>query len=125
MKDFKEKYHLTSPYIALLPGSRKQEIRRVLEVMLQTAKQVTTYNFVIAVAPAIPLSFYEKLIQDTGITSSSIQLIQGATYDIIHNAQAAIVTSGTATLETALLGTPQVVVYKGNPITYQIAKIEE
>jgi len=66
-KDFKEKYHLSSPYIALLPGSRKQEIRKVLEVMLQTAKQVTTYNFVIAVAPAIPLSFYEKLIQETGI----------------------------------------------------------
>ena len=118
---FLSEHHINRPIIALLPGSRKQEINKVLEVLLSIVGFFKDYQFIIAAAPAIPLSFYKDIIGKTA-SSSSIKLISGSTYDILKNAKAAIVTSGTATLETALLNVPQVVCYKGNWLSYQIAK---
>jgi len=121
-ENFIKKHQLPTPYIALLPGSRKQEIRRVLPILLATVKRFPTHQFVLAAAPAISLEFYETLIKEAAMPRKTIHIIQDATYDILKNATAAIVTSGTATLEAALLDVPQIVVYKGSPITYQIAK---
>jgi lipid-A-disaccharide synthase len=105
--------------IALLPGSRKQEIEIKLPIMLEVSKQFSGYSFIIAQAPGQPLSVYQNLI--AGYPNVEIAL-QGQTYALLSQAKAALVTSGTATLETALFGVPQVVCYKGSAISYQIAK---
>lgn len=106
------------PIIALLPGSRKQEIKIKLPIMLEATKEwQSDYQLVIAAAPGQSSSFYEPFLKSYGAL-----MVQGQTYDLLKNAQFAIVTSGTATLETALIGTPELVVYKGNPISYQIGK---
>lgn len=118
---FLSTHNINRPIIALLPGSRKQEINKVLEVLLPVVDFFKDYQFVIAAAPAIPLSFYKEIIDRRGC-SNSLKLISGSTYDILKNAKATIVTSGTATLEAALLGVPQIVCYKGNWLSYQIAK---
>ena len=105
--------------VALLPGSRKQEIAVKLPIMLEAAKQFPQFRFIIAQAPAQPYSFYE------GMTRSypNIEVaVAGQTYNLLNHSRAALVTSGTATLETALFGVPQVVCYKGSSISYQIAK---
>lgn len=105
--------------IALLPGSRTQEIRVKLPIMLKAAQEFPHYQFVIAIAPGQPLSFYQSFLS----TYKNILLTQpGQTYNLLSTAWAALVTSGTATLETALFGVPQVVCYKGSAISYQIAK---
>lgn len=115
---FKAAYHLDDrPIIALLPGSRKQEISNMLETMLRLVNDFPQYQFVIAGAPSQETSFYESLIG-----SQKVTLIKGKTYDILNCATAALVTSGTATLETALFKVPQVVCYKGSAISYAIAK---
>ncbi|NND14757.1 MAG: lipid-A-disaccharide synthase [Eudoraea sp.] len=103
--------------IALLPGSRKQEIQKVLPVMLSAAKAFTDYQFVIAGAPTIDPEYYRSFISGVDVT-----IIQNDTYSLLSHAHAALVTSGTATLETALFGVPQVVCYKGSWFSYQIAK---
>ena len=103
--------------IALLPGSRKQEIKKKLPVMLKMTSQYPEYHFVIAGAPAIEESYYEQFI-----SNSNIQIIYNKTYALLESAHCALVTSGTATLETALFKVPEVVCYKGSPISYQIAK---
>lgn len=105
------------PIIALLPGSRAMEIRQKLPVMLAAAKNFPDYQAIIAGAPAQPDALYEELMGDTGAI-----LIRNQTYDVLRQARAALVTSGTATLETALFGVPQIVCYRGNPISYQLAK---
>jgi lipid-A-disaccharide synthase len=105
------------PIIALLPGSRKQEIKAKLPEMLQMVPLFPQYQFVIAQAPAQPEELYRQLIGH-----APVLLVQNQTYNLLKQAQAALVTSGTATLETALFGVPQVVCYKGNPISYQLAK---
>lgn len=105
------------PYIALLPGSRKQEIEKMLPIMLSAMHYFPQFDFVVAGAPGQTEAFYTPLLKDTGA-----RLVSGKTYDVITNATAAMVTSGTATLETALLGTPQVVCYKGSWVSYQLAK---
>ncbi len=105
------------PIIALLPGSRKQEIRQKLPVMLSVVKHFPGHQFVVAAAPAQPLSLYEELVGKL-----PVKIIAGKTYEILQIAEAALVTSGTATLETALFGVPQIVCYRGNPISYQLAK---
>jgi len=110
------------PIIALLPGSRKQEIKAVLTIMLSVATAFPAYQFMIAVAPAIPIAFYQQIIQAANLTQIDVQLSQQQTYSLLSQAKAAIVTSGTATLETALFEVPQVVCYKGNWLTYQIVK---
>lgn len=113
---------LNKPIIALLPGSRKQEIRIILKVMLTAVSQFRQYTFVIAVAPGIPLSFYQQIFEEINFPKASILFAQNQTYALLNKAQAALVTSGTATLETALFEVPQVVCYKGNWLSYQIVK---
>lgn len=98
--------------IALLPGSRRQEIVDNLSRMLQAALPfATNYKLVIAKAPAIELDFYERIIQASGIDATRVQMESGQTYALLSHATAALVTSGTATLETALFRVPQVVCY--------------
>lgn len=104
--------------IALLPGSRKQEINKKLPVMLEVSKAFPDYHFVVAKAPGQENAFYEPFLAPY----KNVSALAGRTYDLLNQATAALVTSGTATLETALFGVPQVVCYKGNPLSYQIAK---
>jgi lipid-A-disaccharide synthase len=106
------------PVIALLPGSRKQEINIKLPVMLAVSKRFRNYQFIVAKAPGQEDAFYENFLQQYGNVSST----RNNTYTLLSQAKAALVTSGTATLETALFGVPQVVCYKGNAISYHIAK---
>ncbi|WP_281322818.1 lipid-A-disaccharide synthase [Flavobacterium aestivum] len=105
------------PIIAILPGSRKQEISKMLSVMLSVVKDFPDYQFVIAGAPSQEFSFYKQFI-----SSDNIKFISNKTYSLLRNSTAALVTSGTATLETALFKVPEVVCYKGSWISYQIAK---
>ena len=101
--------------IALLPGSRKQEISKILGVMTAIIHSFPDYRFVIAGTSNIDQSLYQQLAPD-------VDIVMNQTYDLIRLADAAIVTSGTATLETALLRTPQIVCYKTSPLSYAIAK---
>lgn len=105
------------PVIAMLPGSRKQEISTVLPVMTKAAQNIDGYNFVIASAPSQDISFYHEVADLT-----NFHLVEGRTYDLLEISDAAMVTSGTATLETALFGVPEVVCYKGNWLSYWIAR---
>lgn len=105
------------PIIALLPGSRKQEITKMLSKMLSLVNDFPKYQFVIAGAPSQELSFYQEIIGDR-----KVHFVKNKTYDLLSVASAALVTSGTATLETALFKVPQVVCYKGSRISYAIAK---
>lgn len=105
------------PIIALLPGSRKQEITKMLAGMLSIVDDFPDYQFVIAGAPSQDYAFYEKFI-----TNKNIKFITNKTYHLLKIATAALVTSGTATLETALFKVPEVVCYKGSWLSYQIAK---
>ncbi|MAU17488.1 MAG: lipid-A-disaccharide synthase [Muricauda sp.] len=105
------------PIIALLPGSRKQEVQKMLAVMLSVKKDFPDYQFVIAGAPSLPDEFYTPFLKD-----DKVEYVSNKTYTLLKHSHAAMVTSGTATLETALFGIPQVVCYKGNWISYQIAK---
>lgn len=105
------------PIIALLPGSRKQEIKKMLSVMLSLVDDYPNYQFVIAGAPSQDYSFYKPFIK-----SENVKFISNKTYDLLSVSTAALVTSGTATLETALFKVPQVVCYKGSAISYHIAK---
>jgi len=111
-------FSTNKPIIALLPGSRKQEIRKKLPVMLEVSRAFPNYQFIVARAPGLDSSFYETFYSGYENVSS----VSGKTYALLKNATAALVTSGTATLETALFGIPQVVCYKGNEISYRIAK---
>ncbi|MBO6056801.1 MAG: lipid-A-disaccharide synthase [Bacteroidales bacterium] len=104
--------------IALLPGSRKQEVSRMLTVMLDVVKMFPNYQFVIACAPSLPVSYYKRIIGE----KSNVRLVVNRTYQLLQLSSAAIVTSGTATLETALLDVPEVVCYKANKISYLIAR---
>jgi lipid-A-disaccharide synthase len=108
---------LKKPIVALLPGSRKQEIITKLPIMLSVIDKFKDYQFVIAAAPGLPLSFYNQFI-----SSESVKVLQNDTYSLLQHSTVALVTSGTATLETALFEVPQVVCYIANNISYQIAK---
>jgi lipid-A-disaccharide synthase len=115
---FRTENKLTNkPIIALLPGSRKQEITKMLTIMLSVVDDFPDYQFVIAGAPSQEYSFYEPFI-----SKKNIHFISNKTYPLLQNASAALVTSGTATLETALFKVPEVVCYKGSWASYQIAK---
>ena len=106
--------------IALLPGSRRQEIEIKLPIMLKASEHFSDYRIIIAQAPGQPVDFYKKFISNH---FSQIEIaLEGQTYALLNQSKAALVTSGTATLETALFGVPQVVCYKGSNISYQIAK---
>lgn len=113
----KENFLNEKPIIAILPGSRKQEITKMLKVMLSVVNDFPDYLFVIAGAPSLEHSFYEQFI-----SNENIKFISNKTYDLLQNSTAALVTSGTATLETALFKVPEVVCYKGSWTSYQIAK---
>jgi lipid-A-disaccharide synthase len=106
------------PIVALLPGSRKQEVLKKLPVMLELSKEFPSCQFVVARAPGLDDSFYEMMLQPY----SNVSSVSNQTYALLSKSEAALVTSGTATLETALFGVPQVVCYKGNRISYEIAK---
>lgn len=105
------------PIIALLPGSRVQEISVKLPVMLSMVKEFPDYQFVIAGAPSMPDEVYQQLIG-----GEQVQIVRNQTYNLLKQASAALVTSGTATLETALFGVPQIVCYKGNAVSFWLAK---
>ncbi len=104
--------------IALLPGSRKQEIAAKLPEMLKMAKHFPDHSFIVAKAPGIETTFYTSMLQQ----HKNVTAVINKTYLLLYNAKAALVTSGTATLETALFNVPEVICYKGSNISYQIAK---
>ena len=121
-KSDSEKFRLAhnlgqKPIIAVLPGSRKQEISKMLSVMLSVVDDFTEYEFVIAGAPGQEKDFYKQFI-----AKDNVAFVQNETYNLLDFAHAALVTSGTATLETALFKVPEVVCYKGSWASYQIAK---
>lgn len=112
----KEKHGLDKrPILAILPGSRKQEVSKKLPIMLEALKGITSHQMVVAGAPTLEKSFYESI-------TTEAHIIYGETYSILANSDLAVVTSGTATLETALFKVPEVVCYKGSEISYRIAK---
>jgi len=104
--------------IALLPGSRRQEISRLLPAMLSVSDKFTDYQFIVAGAPNFNREYYLRFLGD-----KNIPVLFNATYHLLSNAKAALVASGTATLETALFNVPQVVVYMGHPASITIARI--
>lgn len=106
------------PIIAILPGSRKQEIFSMLPLMLEMNTHFSEHQFVVAAAPSQDRSFYEGIIGKR----EGIQIVENRTYDLLSISTAAMVTSGTATLETALFKVPEVVCYKGNFLSYSIAR---
>jgi lipid-A-disaccharide synthase len=115
---FREIHQLNKkPIIALLPGSRKQEIKKMLSVMLNIVEKFPDFQFVIAGAPSQDFEFYRQFI-----TKDNVKFVPNKTYDLLSVSYAAIVTSGTATLETALFKIPQIVCYKTSNISYQIGK---
>jgi lipid-A-disaccharide synthase len=105
------------PIVALLPGSRKQEVQKMLHRMLSVIGTFPEYNFVIAGAPSLDLEFYKPFL-----TKPNVGFVSNQTYELLSISHAALVTSGTATLETALFKIPQVVCYKANWLSYQIAR---
>jgi len=113
-----EKKLVKEKTILLLPGSRDQEIKKLLPVMLSVVSEFKDYKFIIGAAPSQKLSFYQNYI-----ISGNVEIIQNKTYELLKNCTAAIVTSGTATLETALFKVPQIVCYKSSWTTYLIGKI--
>ncbi len=117
-KNFREENQLNEkPIVALLPGSRKQEISRMLKMMLSIKPDFSDVQFVIAGAPSIEPDFYEKCVE-----GKHVHIVYNKTYDLLMNSNAALVTSGTATLETALFEVPEVVCYSGSFFSYEIAK---
>ena len=116
--EFRKEHNLSEKrIIALLPGSRKQEITKMLSVMLKMSSKFTDYQFVIAGAPSQDYPFYK-----TFINNENVKFIDNKTYDLLSISHAALVTSGTATIETALFKVPQVVCYRAGNLSYQIAK---
>lgn len=115
--EFRKKYGLEKELIALLPGSRRQEIERLLPDMLSVTAQFPDHHFVVAAAPSFDEAYYRQFIKTENVT-----LVFAQTYNLLQVAKAAIVASGTATLETALFHVPQVVVYRGGAISVAIAR---
>lgn len=117
LEKFKSDHHLNDKeIIALLPGSREQEVTKMLELMLSVRPHFKDYQFVIAGAPSLPKEFYQKYVD------SNVNFVSNKTYDLLRCSKAALVTSGTATLETALLNIPEVVCYRSSAISYEIGK---
>ena len=105
------------PVVALLPGSRLQEIRRMLPAMAAVAKDFPDHRFVVAAAPSVPQEVYRAII-----AGAPVEVVADRTYGLLRQAKAALVTSGTATLETALIGTPEAVCYSGGAVNIWLAK---
>lgn len=113
----KNKLKSEKPILAILPGSRKQEIERKLPIMLEAAKHFPQFETVVACAPNLPLNYYLKY------AAKNVRFVENETYKLLNSAEMAIVTSGTATLETALFRVPQVVCYKSSRMSYLIARM--
>ena len=105
------------PIVAIMPGSRKQEIDRNLEVMLGILPDYPDHQFIIAGAPSIERAYYERYLD-----VPNLNFVYNRTYDLLSHSKAAVITSGTATLEAALFNVPQVVCYRANPVSYHIAR---
>lgn len=120
-QNFGESHQRKNKYIALLPGSRRQEIKAMLPVMLRAVSGRQDLKVIIAGAPSADPALYDKIMEQENCLQDT-ELIFGHTYDILSVAEYAFVSSGTATLETALFDVPQVVCYKGNEFSYRIAK---
>jgi len=118
LRSHREKDSNGEKTVALLPGSRRQEVLKKLPLMLEASRQFPSYAFVVAKAPSLEDEFYAPLLKDY----PGVRAVRDETYSLLARSVAALVTSGTATLETALFGVPEVVCYKGSPISYQIAK---
>lgn len=117
IQEFKKENHLNDKeIIALLPGSREQEVEKMLSLMLSVRDHFKNYQFVIAGAPSLPKEFYQKFVDD------DVHFVSNKTYDLLRCSKAALVTSGTATLETALLNIPEIVCYRTSTISYEIGK---
>ena len=117
IQKFKQSHHLDErEIIALLPGSREQEVAKMLQLMLSVRCHFPNYQLVIAGAPSLPKEFYKRF------EDADVHFVSNKTYDLLRCSKAALVTSGTATLETALLNVPEVVCYKGSRISYEIGK---
>ncbi|HCN11668.1 MAG TPA: lipid-A-disaccharide synthase [Chryseobacterium sp.] len=117
LQKFKSENNLNEKeIIALLPGSREQEVEKMLQIMLSVRPYFPEYQFVIAGAPSLPKSFYQKFVDE------NVHFVSNKTYDLLRSSKAALVTSGTATLETALLNIPEVVCYRSSKISYEIGK---
>jgi lipid-A-disaccharide synthase len=117
-QQFREKHKADKPIVALLPGSRKQELSKILPDMVKVADLFPDYQFIIAGAPNFNQEHYQALIG-----SRNIPVVFNETYNLLLHSEAAVVASGTATLETALLKVPEIVVYKGNTISIGIARM--
>lgn len=116
--DFKNRIGFNDkPFVALLPGSRAMEISKLLPLMVDVSKRFPDYQFVVAGAPNFSLDYYQQFFND-----HRLPVVFDSTYELLSNAKAAIVASGTATLETALLKVPQVVVYKANALSIWLAR---
>ena len=119
-EDFFTKHKLDNKkeIISILPGSRKQEIKKILGIMLEVIENFPNYQFIIAGAPNINLNFYQDIIKN-----KNVFIIKNETYGLLSNSKASLVTSGTATLEASIFRIPQVVCYKTSFISYFLAKI--
>lgn len=116
-QQFKIKNNLNEKeIIALLPGSREQEVKKMLDIMLSVRPHFKDYQFVIAGAPSLSKEFYQNFVDE------DVHFVSNKTYDLLRCSKAALVTSGTATLETALLNIPEIVCYKTSRISYEIGK---
>lgn len=117
IEEFKKDHNLNEKeIIALLPGSREQEVTKMLQLMLSVRPHFKEYQFVIAGAPSLPKEFYQRYVDE------NVHFVSNKTYDLLRFSKAALVTSGTATLETALLNIPEVVCYRSSTISYEIGK---
>jgi len=116
--DWKKKNDLDDkPVIALLPGSRVQEIKQMLPIMLSVINRFPAYHFTVSVAPSVDAESIKRMCEGFSVT-----FVINDSYSLLRNSYAALVTSGTATLETALFKVPEVVCYKGGSISYMIAR---
>jgi lipid-A-disaccharide synthase len=106
------------PVVALLAGSRRKEIEGMLPAMLETARRRKDHQFVVAAAPGMEPDFYEPFLK-----GQAVKCVFGETYDLLASASAAMVTSGTATLETALFRVPQVVMYRTSAVAFSLARV--
>ena len=128
VRNFRTDNHLDDrEIIALLPGSRRQEVSAILPQMLMMAERFPQYQFVVSTVSWLPKELYDKYLpvetyHGASLQNGNVHTVCGSTYALVANAKAAIVASGTATLETAMIGTPQVVCYAGSEISYLIAK---
>lgn len=118
------KFNPSDSYIALLAGSRKGEISYMIPRIAEVAKRFPEHTFLLAAAPSVPIDFYASLLKkySSGPEKVRIVILSGETYSILKHSDAAVINSGTASLEAAIIGVPQVVCYGGSEISYQIAK---